>query len=112
MSDSEINYLTQHLGLSPEYWKNWLTNVIELDPQVLELALKICPSWESFTRLREVKGFLKSLTDGKIPTVVNLPSKQGSDDEREQCKDKFCILDKALVLPSTSVRQSNRHRTP
>ena len=88
MSDSEINYLTQHLGLTPEYWKDWLTNVIGLDPQVLELALKICPSWPSFARLREVKGFLKALTDGKIPTVVNLPSKQGSDDERETSKSK------------------------
>ncbi|EJK70690.1 hypothetical protein THAOC_07930 [Thalassiosira oceanica] len=30
----------------------------------------------------------------------------------QQCKDKLCIVEKALVLSSKSLRQSKRHRTP
>lgn len=106
MSDpSNLPALTQQLGLSPENWRAWLTHSISLDEQTVAHALRLCPDWNSFIRLRDIKPFIKSLTEGKVPVFVPTPKSKraGNADEREASKSKSKKLRRAAAVAAATV---------
>ena len=106
MSDDQLDSFTQPLRGSPLYFKQWLIRVISFDENVANFAMRVCPNWDSFVRLRDIKPFIKALSEGKIPTLVSLPKRKKGDREkgdRDESKSKRKRDRKAAAAASMSV---------
>ena len=108
-----LGTLTQALGLDVAHFKEWLSKCIGLNKETVKLALQLCPDWESFIRLRDIKLFLKQLGDGKVPTVVNISTADSPNKKKkgraadasasgEMHREKQTIMI-SIVLPALAI---------